>query len=313
MVSRDGLRMFSLTADCPERADRLLAELLGLSRTRVQRNIERENILRNGTVLAKNSFSRFRARDLIEAEIEPLEELSLEPEEMPLSVLYENGDFLVVDKPAGLVVHPAPGHPRETLMNGVIHHLGLRGGSDIRPGLVHRIDKDTSGLLVIACSPSAFEELSTRFARHDIERHYLALAWGRFTDPRGTIRTGHARDPHDRRRFYPAPDGRTAVTRYEVIEQYPAAAFLRLTLETGRTHQIRMHLKHIGHPVVNDDLYGGIRKTGRPALDRILNAHLRQMLHAADLGFVCGGRQWRFSSPMPDDMAVVRRALAGIG
>ncbi len=313
MVSNDGLRMFSLIADYPERADRLLADLLGLSRTRIQRNIERQNILRNGTVLAKNSFSRFRSRDLIEAEIEPLEELSLEPEAIPLSILYENNDFLVVDKPAGLVVHPAPGHPRATLMNGVLHHLGLRGGTDIRPGLVHRIDKDTSGLLVVACSPAAFEELSSRFARHDIERTYFALAWGRFTETRGTITTGHARDPHDRRRFYPALGGRTAVTHYEVVEQYSAAAFLRITLETGRTHQIRMHLRHIGHPVVNDDLYGGVRKTGHPALDRTVNAYLRQMLHAADLGFVCGGQRWRFSSSVPDDMATVRRAFAEFG
>ncbi len=305
--------MFSLVCDCSERADRLLADLLGFSRTRIQRNIERENILRNGTVLSKNSFACFHARDLIEAEIEPLEELSLEPEAIPIALVHENDDFLVVDKPAGLVVHPAPGHPRGTLMNGIIHHLGVRGGKDLRPGLVHRIDKDTSGLLVVACSSAAFGELSARFARHDIDRSYLALAWGRFAEPRGTIKTGHARDPHDRRRFYPAIAGRLAITHYEVLEQYAKVALLRLTLETGRTHQIRMHLRHLGHPIVNDELYGGVRKTGVPAIDRVLLSCPRQMLHAAELGFVCGGERWRFSSPLPEDMEMVRWTFAEKG
>ena len=310
MVESDGHRMFTLLNDCAERADRFLASMLGISRTRFQRNIERQNVLRNGEVLARNSFARFRARDLIEVEIEPLEELSLAPEPVPLTVMHHGDEFLVVDKPPHLVVHPAPGHPSGTLMNGIAYYLGKKGGVDLRPGLVHRIDKDTSGLLVVACSSRAFEELAARFAAHDIVRSYTALVWGHLAEKKGTIRTGHARDPRDRRRFHPAPGGRPAVTHYEVAEEYPLASRLILRLETGRTHQIRMHMRHLGHPVVNDELYGGARRTGRAALDRLLEKHRRQMLHARELGFVCDGRRWHFESPEPDDMNELAAAFA---
>lgn len=310
MVDLDGAISITLEADAAVRADRFLAGLLAISRTRVQRNIERQNILLNGAVLIKNSFSRFRAGDVVEAEIEPLEELSLDPEPIPLAIVFENDLFLIVDKPAGMVVHPAPGHPRGTLMNGIMHHLGAASGGGVRPGLVHRIDKDTSGLLVIARSSAAFEELAALFAAHDIERSYTALVWGHFSTPTGTIRTGHARDPKNRLRFYPSKNsGRMAVTHYEVTGEYPLASRLTLKLETGRTHQIRMHMRHIGHPVVNDELYEGVRKNGRPALDRVLAAHRRQMLHARELGFTLGGKRWHFESAVPADMKEVDAAL----
>lgn len=310
MVEIDGAIAITLPDASSERADRFLAGLFGISRTRMQRNIERQNILVNGAVLAKNSFSRFHAGDIIEAEIEPLEELSLAPEAMELSIPFENDRFIIIDKPAGLVVHPAPGHPRGTLMNGIMHHLGATAGSGVRPGLVHRIDKDTSGLLVIARSSGAFEALAALFATHDIVRSYTALVWGHFTEKKGTIRTGHARDPQNRLRFYPSKNsGRIAVTHYEVTEEYALATRLTLRLETGRTHQIRMHMRHLGHPVVNDELYEGVRRTGRPALDKVLGTAPRQMLHARELGFMLDGKEWHFKSALPADMEVVNAAL----
>jgi 23S rRNA pseudouridine1911/1915/1917 synthase len=310
MVEIDSAISITLADASSDRADRFLAGLIGISRTRMQRNIERQNVLINGTVIAKNSFSRFRAGDLIEAEIEPLEELSLDPEPMVLNIPFENDQFLIVDKPAGLVVHPAPGHPRGTLMNGIMHHLGATAGSGVRPGLVHRIDKDTSGLLVIARSSGAFEELAALFATHDIVRSYTALVWGHFNEKKGTIRTGHARDPQNRLRFYPSKNsGRMAVTHYEVAEEYAHATRLTLRLETGRTHQIRMHMRHVGHPVVNDELYEGVRRTGRVTLDKVLGAAPRQMLHARELGFVLSGKEWLFRSAVPADMEEVNAAL----
>lgn len=310
MVMCDGLISFTLTERVAERADRLLADLLGVSRTRVQRNIRRQNILVNGRAIPQNSFARFGARDLIEADIEPLEELTLAPEPVPLDIVFENESFLIINKPAGLVVHPAPGHPSGTLMNGVMRHLGATAGEGVRPGLVHRIDKDTSGLLVVARRPDALEELAERFAAHDIVRSYTALVWGRLPERKGTIRTGHGRDPHNRLRFAPIEGAeRTAVTHYEVVAEYPAVSRLLLRLETGRTHQIRMHLKHLNHPIVNDELYGGLRKSGRPPLDALLARHPRQLLHAGELGFTVGGRSWRFEAPLPADMAAVVAAL----
>ncbi|HSA32888.1 MAG TPA: RluA family pseudouridine synthase [bacterium] len=310
MVMCDGLISFTLTAAAAERADRLLADLLGVSRTRVQRNIRRQNILVNGRAIPQNSFTRFSARDLIEADIEPLEELTLAPEPVPLDIVFENDLFLVVNKPAGLVVHPAPGHPSGTLMNGIMHHLGAATGGGVRPGLVHRIDKDTSGLLVVARRPDALEELAERFAAHDIVRSYTALVRGHPVEPAGTVRTGHARDPHNRLRFAPVEGAeRTAVTHYETVAAYPGVSLLRLRLETGRTHQIRMHLKHLNHPILNDELYGGPCRIGRPAIDALLARHPRQMLHAGELGFTVGGRSWRFEAPLPADMAAVVAAL----
>jgi 23S rRNA pseudouridine1911/1915/1917 synthase len=170
MVEIDSAISITLAKDAAERADRFLAGLLGISRTRMQRNIERQNVLLNGAVIAKNSFSRFHAGDIVEAEIEPIEELTLAPEPIPLNIVFENDQFIIIDKPVGMVVHPAPGHPAGTLMNGIIYHLGATAGSGVRPGLVHRIDKDTTGLLVVARSPEAFEELAKLFAVHDIER-----------------------------------------------------------------------------------------------------------------------------------------------
>lgn len=296
---------FSLTSASDERADKLLSVILGVSRNRIQQNILLENVLINGAVLIKNSFSRFRKADTIEIEIEPLEALSLEPENIPLNIIFENDDFLIVNKQHGLVVHPAVGHPRGTMMNGIIFHLNsLAPDKDFRPGLPHRIDKDTTGLLVVAKTREAFEGLVKKFSLHDIKRRYCALVWGKPKDAEGRIETSHGRDPRNRLRFSPHTDStRKAVTNYRVVAQYQYISELEITLETGRTHQIRMHMSHIGHPVVNDELYSGLRKTGNNQLDVLLASRKRQMLHARELGFELSGKEYSFLADIPMDMA----------
>ncbi len=305
MICNEDLSLiFSLTEPCPVRADKLISDLTSFSRERIAKNIEAGNILLNDVVITKKSFRNFKRKDIIEIEIEPLEELSLEPQDVNISVVFENDDFIIVNKPAGLVVHPAPGHPSGTLMNGVIFHLKhLAHNSDnIRPGLVHRIDKDTSGLLVIAKNSKTFEELATKFAVHDIKRTYYALVWGHLKEKSGTVETFHGRDRTNRLRFSPdASNGRKAVTHFAVEAEFSHSSLVKLNLETGRTHQIRMHMKHIGHPIINDELYGGIRKTDDGNFNHLINGNNRQLLHAAVLGFNLFGSDFYFESQLPDD------------
>ncbi len=295
---------FALIVDERERADKLLSSLLGISRNRLQQNMARDTILLNGVPLRKPGFKKFKRGDVIEAEIAPLEQLTLEPEPIPLIIVFEDNDILVVNKPAGLVVHPAPGHYHGTLMNGVVAYLGNGSDNSIRPGLVHRIDKDTSGLLVIAKHSESFEQLVHLFAVHAIDREYKALVWGCPKSDSGTIESGHARDRSDRRRFYPADDAaRRAITHWKVERCYRGISLLSVTLETGRTHQIRMHMKMMGHPVVNDPLYSGVRKSALPGIDSIVRKSGRHFLHAATLGFTINNRHYFFSSELPKEFS----------
>ncbi len=302
--------IFSISTDLSQRVDSLLSELLHISRNRVQKNIERENLLLNGNVLKKNSFSKFRKGDLIEFEIEPLEQLSLKPQKMELDIVFENEDFLIVNKPFGLVVHPAPGHPDKTLLNGIFYHLNKSESQDIRPGLVHRIDKDTSGLLVVAKNERTFNELSKLFAKHNIEREYTAFIWGTLKEDFGTISTLHGRDLKNRKKFsVNVKKGRVAITHFKVEEIFPFISIVKLNLETGRTHQIRVHMAHLGHPVVNDETYGGVRKTGKSQLDKLLLQNKRQFLHAGKLGFTLRGKKFLFEKEIPEDMKQTRDFL----
>lgn len=292
------------------RADVFLTGLLGISRSRVQKNILNENLSVNGMVVSKNSFRKFPEKALVEFEIEPIDEISADPEEMELNIVFENSDFLIIDKPAGLVVHPGAGNKSGTLINGVLFHLsgksgGLKG-DQVRPGLVHRIDKDTSGLLVVAKNSETFESLASKFAVHDIEREYRCIVFGRMPQQKGSIETFHGRDVHNRLKFSPdVRNGRKAVTHYTVENEFLHCSVLKVILETGRTHQIRMHMSHLGHPVVNDALYGGVRKTPDSVLNRLLNTSGRQLLHAGRLGFELFGKKYSFSSEVPDDMKKV--------
>lgn len=250
------------------------------------------------------------------------EPLSARPEPVPLEIVFEDASLLVVDKPAGMVVHPGPGHATGSLVAGVLHHLRaqpdelpvLPGNDATRPGIVHRIDKDTSGLVVIAKTVAAQTGLAAQFAAHTLERSYLSILTGEPDFERRTVQTTHARDPSDRRRFAPVVGARRrATSEVEVLEQLQGAALARWRLHTGRTHQIRMHARSLGHPVFGDDLYGRPpRDEPRKSLWRDLGRHA---LHAATLGFshpVTGG-QARFESPLPAELVALLQRLGHPG
>ena len=308
---------FSLLSDENTRVDALIASILELSRTQVQKNIRNENLSVNGKILTKSSFSKFSKGDLFEFEAEMPEQLSAEPEDIPLDIVFENEEFIIVSKPAGLLVHPGSGHPKGTLLNGLVNYLNLQDKSkdnpNFRAGLVHRIDKDTTGLLVVAKTEKTMTELQEKFSRHDIVREYTCIVWGKLKEPKGTVETFHGRDPKNRLRFSPfAANGRKAVTHYEVVGEFKYASLLKITLETGRTHQIRMHMNYLGHPILNDELYGGLRKSPDPVLNKLLAASGRQLLHAGTLGFTLSGKNFIFRSPLPEDMKTIKEYLENI-
>lgn len=309
---------FSLIEESSLRADILLSSLLQISRNRVQKNIGLENLSVDGRIVSKNSFKRFKKGSLIEFEIESLEQLSVIPQEMKLDIIFENENFIIVNKPSGLVVHPGAGNPDRTLVNGIAWYFSKSAQQNdsndhIRPGIVHRIDKDTSGLLVIAKTPTAFEKLSEKFARHEIEREYSCLVWGHLKQQNGTLETLHGRDPSNRLRFSPnVLNGRKAITHFSVESEFRYCSLLKVTLETGRTHQIRMHAAHIGHPVMNDPLYGGVRKTDDPKFNKIISSGTGQFLHAGRLGFSLSGENFLFSAAPPVEMTTALNYLEKI-
>ena len=255
-----------------------------------------------------------------------------QPENIPLDILYEDGDLILINKPAGMAVHPAPGTWQGTLVNALLHHcqgeLPGIGGVE-RPGIVHRIDKDTTGVLVVAKTEAAHKGLSERFAKHDMDRTYLALTRGRPRPSRGSVETDIARSPRDRKKMAVAETGtgRHAVTHFETLESYgeisksealPAAALMSCSLETGRTHQIRVHMAHLGCALIGDPVYGrhrGIKAFGSgPAFDRatqLARKLTRQALHASSLGFEhpVTGVPLEFKAELPTDMADLRDAL----
>ena len=251
----------------------------------------------------------------------PPEAAEPEGQDLPLTVVFEDRELIVIDKPAGMTVHPAPGSPRDTLVNALIAHCGdsLSGiGGVRRPGIVHRIDKDTSGLLVVAKTDRAHAALAARFAAHDIDRAYRAVCFGNPVPPAGRIEAAIGRHPKDRKRMAAVDEarGRYAVTHYRTLERPAGAALLECRLETGRTHQIRVHLSHIGHPLIGDPVYGrghGARVSRIPQASReAVRAFPRQALHAAVLGFEhpVTGEALSFESPLPRDLVMLLKALA---
>jgi 23S rRNA pseudouridine1911/1915/1917 synthase len=318
-----------------ERLDRVLTQLLApqvpvLSRSRVQALIAAGAVTRNG-VAALDAGLRVKAGDSFAVAVPLPQPAEPEPQAMALAIVYEDRDLIVIDKPKGLPVHPGPGHASGTLVNALIAHCGasLSGiGGVRRPGIVHRLDKDTTGLLVVAKTDRAHQGLAEQFAAHGadgrLRRGYRAIAWGAPERPRGTIEAHLARSSANRTRITVvragSSSGRRAVTHYEVLERFgaaarPVASLLRLVLETGRTHQVRVHLAHIGHPLLGDPTYGAghkasARRLGAPA-QAALAALGRQALHAAELAFVhpVSGRLLAFESPLPPDMAQLVAAL----
>lgn len=262
------------------------------TRSALQNWMEEGRVTADGKVLSKSD--KLRGGETLEVEIPDPEPLSLEPEDIPLDIVYEDEDLLVVNKPKGMVVHPAPGHATGTLVHALLYHCGdsLSGVNGVlRPGIVHRIDRDTSGLLLVAKNDTAHQSLSAQIAAHTFTREYRAVAMGQFAQTEGTISAPIGRHPTDRKKMcVTEKNSKPAVTHYQVLTQYQKAAYLRLTLETGRTHQIRVHLAHIGHPVLGDSVYG----KAYPGIDG-------QCLHAAKVGFVhpTTGAYMEFESPLP--------------
>ncbi len=282
-VARAGIRLDKYIADeCPE-----------LSRAYVQKLIDEGYIAVNDAVV-KRSF-RLNIGDKVSAIIPPSAAPSLLAEEIPLNIVYEDGDLLVVDKPAGLTVHPAPGHPSHTLVNAILAHCPLLTGvgSSVRPGIVHRLDKNTSGLMVVAKNDAAQQNLSAQIKARSVVKRYLVLVAGHLSPDRGIIEAPIGRDPGNRKRMAVVSGGREARTQYRVVKYMDSYTLLEVGLETGRTHQIRVHLAAIGYPVVGDQVYG----TRSPFLKR-------QFVHACHLGFrlPSTGEHVEFSSKLPSDL-----------
>lgn len=289
-----------------QRLDKALAEASGLSRERVKALLGEGRILLAGQPITQASAKPAEGTPfrIMVPEAAPAQ---AEAQDIPLSIAFEDEHLIVVDKPAGLVVHPAAGNLDGTLVNALLHHCRgrLSGiGGVARPGIVHRIDKDTSGLLVVAKTDVAHEGLARQFADHSIERVYAAVVAGRPVPPSGTVRGAIARSSHDRKKMALVEDGRGkhAVTHYRTIEPLNGAALIECRLETGRTHQVRVHMSSIGHPLLGDPAYGRTPPRIRPLLQNL--GFRRQALHARELGFIHPVTQERkhFVSAMPADL-----------
>jgi 23S rRNA pseudouridine1911/1915/1917 synthase len=333
---------FQIGATPPPRLDKALARDVpadaNLSRTRLARMLAAGDVMVNGRV-ETNPKAKVQEGAEISITLEIAEVDHLLPEDIPLDVIFEDADLIVVNKPAGMVVHPAPGSPSGTLVNALMAHCGaaLSGvGGEKRPGIVHRIDKDTSGLLVVAKSDQAHHGLAAQFEDHSVERRYDAFCYGvpNAADPRlrgikgvsfeegGVVKiTSHlARHKTDRQRQAVIFDGgRHAVTRFKVMQSFgdPAVVSrIACWLETGRTHQIRAHLAHVGHGLIGDPTYGGRRRISAKAIgdtgSDAIGGFSRQALHAAVLGFIhpVSGEELRFEAPMPEDLERLQAALS---
>jgi len=311
------------------RLDRFLAEALaGMSRSRLAQLIAAGAVARGGETI-KDPDHRVKPGEDYTVFIPPAAPAAPAGEDIPLTVVYEDSDLIVVDKPAGLVVHPAAGNPDGTLVNALIAHCGdsLMGvGGEARPGIVHRIDKDTSGLLVAAKNERAMTSLAKQFAHHTIERAYWAVVWGAPREKTGLIDLAIGRNPFDRKKMgVLRSGGKAARTHYKVIEVYgdparPFASLVECRLETGRTHQIRVHMTQLGHPLIGDPVYGRARTPPRPKSEEEARAYAaaagfsRQALHAWLLGFQHPSlhKTLRFTSELPTDLSNLVAALRGL-
>ena len=328
MATSQQISLTVTETEAGERLDRILSQRFhDVSRARFQRLIAEGHVRVNGETIME-ARHRVKPGAHVVAAIPPPGDMAPKPESIALDVVYEDHALIVINKPAGLVVHPAAGHHAGTLVNALLAHCGdsLSGiGGVRRPGIVHRLDKDTSGLLVVAKTDEAHQGLSTLFAGHGrdgrLERAYQAVVWGKPPRRQGTIDAPLGRSPFNRQKMAVTPKGRPAVTHYKLLKVFPEAGepcLLECRLETGRTHQIRVHMAHIGHPLLGDGTYGkgfsASQKRLSPASRQALENLGRQALHAGLLGFEhpLSGKFLRFTAPLPCDMASLLAALAAV-
>lgn len=291
----------------------LSAAIPQLSRARIQTLIAERALIIDGGFVTDAASKRHSGKQFVLAIPAPRPDKA-EAQNIALDIVFEDEHLIIVNKPAGLVVHPAAGHADGTLVNALLHHCDgkLSGiGGVQRPGIVHRIDKDTSGLLVVAKSDAAHEGLSKLFAAHDIERRYFAIVSGVPAPPAGTVRTHIGRSTVNRKKMAVLPEnkGKHAVTHYRTVEGFAKTALVKCTLETGRTHQVRVHMAHIGHPLIGDATYSNRQNPFRIGPNQ--SKFERQALHAASLGFIhpISGETLRFESSLPEDMQLLLSQL----
>ena len=285
------------------RLDAFLSADGALTRSQAARLIAEGRVRVNGKPAAKSA--RLSGGETVTVDVPQLRETALPPQDIPLDVVYEDDDVIVVNKPTGLVVHPAPGHPDGTLVNALLHHCGdsLSGiGGEKRPGIVHRIDRDTSGLIIAAKNDDAHLALSAQLKDHSLSRTYECLVTGNMKQDSGTVDAPIGRSSADRKKMAVVPTGRRAVTHWEVVARYPGVTHLRCRLETGRTHQIRVHMAYIGHPILGDTVYGA--KKPVPGLTG-------QCLHATGLRFVHPrtGEPVELHCPLPPEFTAMLQKL----
>ena len=280
--------------DRGRRLDQFLADgVEDLTRSAAQRLAEEQRVLLDGRPLKKNY--KITGSETLEVSLPDPEPIDAAPQDIPLDIVYEDGDVLVINKPKGMVVHPAPGNPDGTVVNAVLYHCGssLSGiGGAFRPGIVHRIDKDTSGLLIVAKNDRAHLCLSAQLKDHTLARTYEAVVIGTLKEDRGTVDAPLDRSPKDRKKMAVVPGGRRAVTHYEVLARYPGYTHVRCRLETGRTHQIRVHMASLGHPVAGDTVYGPAKQK-YDLQGQCLHARELTFLHPAD------GRKMHLKCELP--------------
>jgi len=317
-ISETKRRLTAQDASASMRVDVFLSmQGLGLTRSQIQKLLD-GGLIRVNQKAAKASY-KLRAGDEIEIEIPRPESIEAKPEAIPLEILYQDKYLAFVNKPAGLVVHASAGHASGTLVNALLHHLkDLSGiGGQLRPGIVHRLDKDTSGLMLIAKNNQAHADLARMFQNREIQKTYLALAYGSFKSDSGLIESKLGRSRGDRKKISSRTGrGKEAKTSYEVIERFPAMALLRVKPHTGRTHQIRVHLAEAGHPIVADPVYGGKQWVGKlkPPLQALVKRAQRQMLHAFQLEFVhpITGKKMKGEAALPEDfLEILKEARRG--
>ena len=284
------------------------------TRNKVQQAIETGMVLVNSKV--RKSSYLLNPNDIIDITFPRPPRMAAEPEDIPLDILFEDASLLIINKPAGMVTHPAYGNYTGTLVNALLHHCNHLStiNTEMRPGIVHRLDKDTTGLMVVAKTDTAHSFLAKQFAQRSIDREYWAIVWGRFKSPKGTIEANLGRSKRDRKKVAVIEEGKSAITEYEVLKEFDFLSLVRLHLKTGRTHQIRVHLAHIIHPVFGDATYGGRSATWNGLAEKkeqraatLLKLLSRQALHAKTIGFIHPVTKefLKFNSELPADMQAI--------